>query len=55
MFENVQFFRICILRLQKVLLWPKNFFLEKHQYGYKKNAEFYADFKFVDAGFQKCI
>ncbi len=23
------FFRICILRLQKVLLWPKNFFLWK--------------------------
>jgi hypothetical protein len=32
---------------------PKNFFLEKYQYGYKI-AEFYADFKFVDAGFQKC-
>ena len=30
------------------------FFLEKYQYGYQKNAEFYADFKFVDAGFQKC-
>ena len=28
---------------------PKNFFLEKYQYGYQKNAEFYADFKFVDA------
>ncbi len=24
------------------------------QYGYEKNAEFYADFKFIDAGFQKC-
>ncbi len=33
---------------------PNNFFLEKYQYGYQKNAEFYADFKFVDAGFQKC-
>ena len=30
---------------------PKNFFLEKYQYGIKKNAEFYADFEFVDAGF----
>jgi hypothetical protein len=26
---------------------PKNFFLEKYQYGYQKNAEFYADFKFA--------
>jgi hypothetical protein len=37
--------------------WQKNdpkIFSEKYQYGYKKNAEFYADFKFVDAGFQKC-
>jgi hypothetical protein len=33
---------------------PKKYFLEKYQYGYQKNAEFYADFKFVDAGFQKC-
>jgi hypothetical protein len=32
----------------------KKFFLEKYQYGYQKNAEFYADFKFVDAGLQKC-
>ncbi len=30
------FFRICILRLQKVLLWPKKLFLEKYQYGIKK-------------------
>jgi hypothetical protein len=29
----------------------QNFFL--YQYGIKKNAKFYADFKFVDAGFQK--
>jgi len=33
---------------------PKIFSFEKDQYGYQKNAEFYADFKFVDAGFQKC-
>ncbi len=52
--EMYSFFRICILRLQKVDYDPKNFFLEKYQYGYQKNAEFYADFKFVDAGFQKC-
>ncbi len=48
------FFRICILRLQKVLLWPKKIFFEKYQYGYPKNAEFYADFKFVDADLNKC-
>ncbi len=49
MFENVQFLRICFLNLQKVLSWLQNFFLEKYQYGYQKNAEFYADFEFVDA------
>ena len=38
MFENVQFFRI----------------LDKYHYGYQKNAEFYADFKFVDADLNKC-
>jgi hypothetical protein len=27
---------------------------EKYQYGYKKNAEFYADFNFVDADLNKC-
>jgi hypothetical protein len=32
----------------------KKKFREKYQYGYQNNAEFYADFKFVDAGFQKC-
>jgi hypothetical protein len=31
----------------------KILFREKYQCGYRKNAEFYADFKFVDAGFQK--
>jgi hypothetical protein len=29
------------------------FFLEKYQYGYQKYAEFYADFKFVDADLNK--
>jgi hypothetical protein len=28
--------------------------LEKYQYGYQKNPEFYADFKFVDADLNKC-
>ncbi len=48
------FFRICILRLQKVLLWPKIFFPWKISIWVSKNAEFYADFKYVGAGFQKC-
>jgi hypothetical protein len=39
--------------MQKVLLWPKKFFLEKYHYGYQKDAEFYADFKFVDADLNK--
>jgi hypothetical protein len=26
---------------------------QKNQHGYKKNAEFYADFEFADAGFKK--
>jgi len=43
-------FKVC----KKCYYDPKHFFLEKYQYGYQKNAEFYADFKFVDAGFQKC-
>ncbi len=38
---NVQFFRICILRLQKVLLWPNNFFLKKNiNVGIKKTQNF---------------
>ncbi len=48
------FFRICIESMPKVLLWPKIFFFEKYHYGYQKNAEFYADFKFVDADLNKC-
>ncbi len=43
-------FKVC----KKLYYDPKKFFLEKYHYGYQKNAEFYADFKFVDAGFQKC-
>ncbi len=42
-------FKVC----KKCYYDPKKFFLEKYQYGYQKNAEFYADFEFVDAGFQK--
>ncbi len=43
-------FKVC----KKFYYDPKKFFLEKYHYGYQKNAEFYADFKFVDAGFRKC-
>jgi hypothetical protein len=43
-------FKVC----KKCYYDPKKNFLEKYQNGYQKNAEFYADFKFVDAGFQKC-
>ncbi len=43
-------FKVC----NKCYYDPKKFFREKYHDGYQKNAEFYADFKFVDAGFQKC-
>ena len=50
MFENVQFFSHLHFKIAKsAIMTPKKFFLEKYQYGYQKNAEFYADFKFVDA------
>ncbi len=41
-------------KIANVLLWPKNIFCEKYQYGYQKNSEFYAYFKFVDADLNKC-
>ncbi len=32
-----------------MLIWPKNFFFTKFEYGYQKNnPEFYADFKNVE-------
>ena len=43
-------FKVC----KKCYYDPKKFFLEKYKYGYQKNAEFYADFKFVDADLNKC-
>jgi hypothetical protein len=43
-------FKVC----KKCYYDPNKFFLQKYHYGYLKNAEFFADFKFVDAGFQKC-
>jgi hypothetical protein len=55
MFESVQFFSNLHFKIAKsAIMTQKKYFLEKYQYGYQKNAVFYADFKFVDAGFQKC-
>ncbi len=31
-----------------MLIWPKNFFFTKFEYGYQNNAEFYADFETVE-------
>ena len=55
MFENVQFFSHLHLKYAKsAIMTQEKCFLEKYQYGYKKNAEFYSDFKFVDADLNKC-
>jgi hypothetical protein len=55
MFENVQFFLHLHFKIAKsAIMTQKKNFLGKYQYGYQKNPEFYADFKFVDASFQKC-
>jgi hypothetical protein len=54
MFENVQFFSHLHLKYAKSAIMTQNIFSWKYHYGYQKNAEFYADFKFVDVGFQKC-
>ncbi len=55
MFENVQFFSHLHFKIAKsAIMTQKNFFLKNYQYGYQKNAEFCADFKYVGAGFQKC-
>ncbi len=48
------FFAFAFSDSKKCYYDPKNFFLEKYQYGYKKKAKFYADFKFVDANLNKC-
>ncbi len=48
------FFAFTFKDCKKCYYDPKNFFLEKYQYGYQKHAEFYADFKFVDADLNKC-
>jgi hypothetical protein len=55
MFENVQFFSHLHFNIVKnAIMTQQNFFLKNINMGIKKTAEFYADFKFVDAGFQKC-
>ncbi len=54
MFENVQFFSHLHFKIAKSAIMTQNkFFLEKYHYGYLKKAEFYADFKFVDADLNK--
>ncbi len=55
MFENVQFFSHLHLKYAKsAIMTQKNFFLTNIIMGIKKNAEFNADFKFVDADLNKC-
>ncbi len=56
MFENVQFFSHMHLKYAKsAIMTQKKFFLKNINMGIKKIIkELYADFKFVDAGFQKC-
>jgi hypothetical protein len=53
MFEIVQFFSHLHFKIAKSAIMTPNKFILKNINGYKKNAEFYADFQFVDAGFQK--
>ncbi len=54
MFENVQFFSHLHFKIAKsAIMTPKNFCLKNINMGIKK-AEFYADFKFVDADLNKC-
>ncbi len=54
MFENVQFFSHLHLKYAKSAIMTQKFLSWKISIWVSKNAEFYADFKFVDAGFQKC-
>ncbi len=54
MFENVQFFSHWYFKIAKSAIMTQKIFFLKYQYGYQK-TQFYADFKFVDVGFQKCI
>jgi hypothetical protein len=55
MFENVQLFPHLHLQSSKSAnMTQKNYFLKNITMGNQKNAEFYADFKFVDADLNKC-
>jgi hypothetical protein len=36
-----------VLKFQKMLISPKNFFFTKFEYGYQNNSEFYADLESV--------
>jgi hypothetical protein len=46
MFDNVQFFSHLHLKYAKsAIMTQKIFFLEKYQYGYQKNPEFYVEAK----------
>ncbi len=55
MFENVQFFSHLHFKIVKsAIMTQTNFFWKNINMGIKKNAEFYADFKFVDDDLNKC-
>ncbi len=54
MFENVQFVSHLQFKNPKSAIMTQKNFSWKYQYWYQKNAEFYADFKFVDAHLNKC-
>ncbi len=53
MFENVQFFSHLHLKYAKSAIMTQFFFFFNINM-VSKNAEFYADFKFVDADLNKC-
>ncbi len=51
-----RFFAFALKVCKKCYYDPKSLFCEKYQYQYEyqKYAEFYADFKFVNADLNKC-
>jgi hypothetical protein len=53
MFENVQFFSHLHFKIAKSAIMTKKKFFVKISIWVSKNAEFYADFKFVDADLNK--
>ncbi len=49
-----RFLRVWLQSLKKVLIWPlKTFFFEKSK-KVSKNAEFHADFEYVEKVVKKC-